>query len=111
MNVFDEALALHDKVHWDHVLIQHNYVNWQHADSLSDDGNADADSKYLYGELVKRDIPVFVMEPLLGGQLANLPQFAVDELKSRAPEQSLASWAFRFAGTMPRILTVLSGMT
>ncbi|MBQ6684128.1 MAG: aldo/keto reductase [Bacteroidales bacterium] len=111
VKVFDEALALHDKVHWDHVLIQHNYVNWQHADSLSDDGNADADSKYLYGELVKRDIPVFVMEPLLGGQLANLPQFAVDELKSRAPEQSLASWAFRFAGTMPRILTVLSGMT
>ena len=111
VKVFDEALALHDKVHWDHGLIQHNYVNWQHADSLSDDGNADADSMYLYGELVKRDIPVFVMEPLLGGQLANLPQFAVDELKSRAPEQSLASWAFRFAGTMPRILTVLSGMT
>ena len=51
------------------------------------------------------------MEPLLGGQLANLPQFAVEELKSRAPESSLASWAFRFAGTLPRILTVLSGMT
>ena len=111
VNVFDEALAMHEKVHWDHVLIQHNYINWQHAASLSPDGQGDANSEYLYGELAKRDIPVFVMEPLLGGQLANLPQFAVDELKSRAPEQSLASWAFRFAGTMPRILTVLSGMT
>lgn len=111
VKVFDEALAMHEKVHWDHVLIQHNYINWQHADSLSPDGGGDANSEYLYGELAKRDIPVFVMEPLLGGQLANLPQFAVDELKSRAPEKSLASWAFRFAGSMPRILTVLSGMT
>jgi predicted aldo/keto reductase-like oxidoreductase len=111
VNVFDEALAMHEKVHWDHVLIQHNYINWQHAASLSPDGNGDANSEYLYGELAKRDIPVFVMEPLLGGQLANLPQFAVDEFKRRAPESSLASWAFRFAGSMPRILTVLSGMT
>ena len=112
VKVFDETLALHDKVHWDHVLIQHNYVNWQHADSLSSDRRgADANSEYLYGQLAERDIPVFVMEPLLGGQLANLPQFAVEELKSRAPESSLASWAFRFAGTLPRILTVLSGMT
>ena len=102
---------MHEKVHWDHVLIQHNYINWQHAASLSPDGNGDANSEYLYGELAKRDIPVFVMEPLLGGQLANLPQFAVDEFKRRAPESSLASWAFRFAGSLPRILTVLSGMT
>ncbi len=111
VKVFDEALAMHDKVHWDHVLIQHNYINWQHAASLAPDGEGDANSEYLYGQLAERDIPVFVMEPLLGGQLANLPQFAVEELKSRAPEKSLASWAFRFAGTLPRILTVLSGMT
>ena len=38
VNVFDEALAMHEKVHWDHVLIQHNYINWQHAASLSPDG-------------------------------------------------------------------------
>ena len=74
-------------------------------------GGGDANSEYLYGELAKRDIPVFVMEPLLGGQLASLPDFAVEELKSREPQQSVASWAFRFAGHLPRILTVLSGMT
>lgn len=111
VRVFDYALSLHSKVHWDQVLIQHNYVNWRHAADLGDDGGHDANSEYLYGELASRDIPIFVMEPLLGGQLANLPQFAVDELKSRAPEASLASWAFRFAGTLPRVLTVLSGMT
>lgn len=112
VKVFDYALSLHGKVHWDHVLIQHNYINWQHAGDLAEDGDSgDANSEYLYGQLAERNIPVFVMEPLLGGQLANLPQFAVDELKRRAPNQSLASWAFRFAANQPRILTVLSGMT
>ena len=32
-------------------------------------------------------------------------------LKERNPEGSVASWAFRFAGTPPMVLTVLSGMT
>lgn len=112
VKVFDYALSLHGKVHWDHVLIQHNYINWQHAGDLAEDGDSgDANSEYLYTQLAERNIPVFVMEPLLGGQLANLPQFAVDELKRRAPQASLASWAFRFAANQPRILTVLSGMT
>ena len=111
VKVFDHALSMHEQVHWDHVLIQHNYVNWRHAGDLAEDGGGDANSEYLYGELAKRDIPVFVMEPLLGGQLASLPDFAVEELKQHEPQQSVASWAFRFAGNQPRILTVLSGMT
>ena len=32
-------------------------------------------------------------------------------LKEREPEESIASWAFRFSGTFPKVLTVLSGMT
>ena len=35
----------------------------------------------------------------------------VARLKKRDPEKSVASWAFRFAGTFPGVLTVLSGMT
>ena len=94
VKVFDHALSMHEQVHWDHVLIQHNYINWQHAADLAEEaGGGDANSEYLYGEL------------------ANLPDFAVEEFKRRAPEQSVASWAFRFAGNQPRILTVLSGMT
>ncbi|MBP5644680.1 MAG: aldo/keto reductase, partial [Bacteroidales bacterium] len=111
VNVFDYALSLHSKVHWDQVLIQHNYVNWRHAASLAEDGIGDANSEYLYNQLAERDIPVFVMEPLLGGRLASLPKFATDELKALAPEKSLASWSFRFSGNQPRVLTVLSGMT
>lgn len=111
VKVFDIAMEMHEKVHWDHVLIQHNYINWRHAASLSEDGEGDANSEYLYGQLSKRNIPVFVMEPLLGGQLANLPEYAVNEMKRREPQQSVASWAFRFAANQPGILTVLSGMT
>lgn len=110
IRVFDYLLKLQDegKYHWDHVLIQHNYVDWNHSKLINE---SNTNSSYLYGELAKRNIPMFVMEPLLGGQLANLNDHAVDLLKQRAPQASIASWAFRFAGNQPRILTVLSGMT
>ena len=51
------------------------------------------------------------MEPLLGGRLSNVPDNIVVRLKQREPEKSVASWAFRFAGSFPDVLTVLSGMT
>ena len=35
----------------------------------------------------------------------------VSRLKQAESERSVASWAFRFAGTWPGVLTVLSGMT
>ena len=103
--VFDEMLALHDTYHWDFVLIQLNYVDWHIAK-----GSA-IGAEYLYTELEKRGIPVNVMEPLLGGRLTKLPDHIVARLKQRAPESSVASWAFRFAGSQPNVLAVLSGMT
>ena len=110
VKVFDYLLSLQDegKYHWDHVLIQHNYVDWNHS-KLINEGNTN--SSYLYGELEKRNIPAFIMEPLLGGQLVNLNDHAIELLKQRDPQASIASWAFRFAGNQPRVLTVLSGMT
>ncbi|MBP5548692.1 MAG: aldo/keto reductase [Bacteroidales bacterium] len=110
IQVFDHLLKLQDegKYHWDHVLIQHNYVDWNHSKLLNE---RNTNSSYLYGELEKRNIPVFVMEPLLGGQLVNLNDHAVKLLKQHDAQASIASWAFRFAGNQPRILTVLSGMT
>ena len=43
--------------------------------------------------------------------MSNVPKAIADEFKSREPEKSVASWAFRFVGSYPRVLTVLSGMT
>ena len=108
--VFDRALAWHDegKYHWDFVQIELNYLDWEHAKQINPENT---DAKYLYAELHKRHIPVVVMEPLLGGRLAKVPDFISTKLRQREPERSIASWAFRFAGTPEDVLCVLSGMT
>ena len=108
IEVFDWLLSMHDKYKWDFVQIELNYVDWDYADEIN---QRNTDARYLYGELQKRGIPSVIMEPLLGGRLANLPQYLVTELKQRDPEKSSASWAFRYAGTPEGVLTVLSGMT
>ena len=102
---FDEFLKLHDKYHWDFVQIQLNYVDWRHATGRN------ADAEYLQIELDKLGIQSVIMEPLLGGRLSKVPQHIADRLKERNPEGSVASWAFRFAGTPQGVLCVLSGMT
>ena len=85
--------------------LQLNYLDWKHASGR----NVNAD--YLYGELEKRGVPAIIMEPLLGGRLSNVPDHIVARLKQQRPENSVASWAFRFAGSPDGVLTVLSGMT
>ena len=97
---FNEMLSYHEQYHWDFIQIQLNYVDW-------DGSNA----KALYEALEQYQIPGIIMEPLLGGRLSKLPDHIVGRLKQRSPESSVASWAFRFAGTPRMILTVLSGMT
>ena len=108
IEVFDTLLSWHDKYHWDFVQIELNYLDWDFADEIN---SRNTDARYLYAELEKRAIPAVIMEPLLGGRLANLPQFITTELKQRDPQRSVASWAFRYAGTPKGVLTVLSGMT
>lgn len=103
---FDELIALHDKYKWDFVQIEMNYMDWQHAD-----GKRNANAEYLYDCLDKKELPIAVMEPLLGGRLATVPENVTRQFKEREPDKSIASWAFRFVGSYPRILTILSGMT
>ena len=108
ISVFDYLLAHHDKYHWDFVQIQLNYLDWKYAKLVNKRNTA---AEYLYGELSKRGIPAVIMEPLLGGRLANVPESLAARMKQRDPDRSIASWAFRFAGSQPGVLTVLSGMT
>ena len=102
---FDELMALHEKYHWDFVQIQLNYMDWNHA------GRRNTNASYLQAELDKKGIPSIIMEPLLGGRLADAPDHIVDRLKEMNPQGSIASWAFRFAGSHDGVLTVLSGMS
>lgn len=103
--IFDHVLSFHDKVHWDFVQIQMNYSDWRNARGHN------INAEYLYAELAKRNIPITIMEPLLGGRLSNVPNHISARLQERESERSVASWAFRFAGSYPMVQTVLSGMT
>ncbi len=105
VEVFNWLLAHHDQYHWDFAQIEMNYMDWKHASER----NTNAD--YLYGECEKRGIQNVVMEPLLGGRLAKLPDAQAQRLQSRRPHDTIASWAFRFVGSHTNILTALSGMT
>lgn len=110
IEVYDYLLKMQDegKIHWDFVQIQLNYIDWKHAKEVNP---RNTDAEYLYGELEKRGIPAVIMEPLLGGRLAQVNNHLVGKYKSLRPDDSVASWAFRFAGTPKGVLTVLSGMT
>lgn len=108
VGVFDYLLSRHDKYKWDFAQIQLNWVDWKHAAEVNP---RNTNAEYLYGELEKRGIPAVIMEPLLGGRLSNVPDHIVARLKEEEPDRSVASWAFRYAGSHPGVMTVLSGMT
>ena len=88
-----------DYTKWDFVQIQANYYDW------------DTFSKEQYEEATKRGIPVVIMEPLRGGELAKLRPDAREVLETAKPGSTPAQWAFRYIAEKENVLTVLSGMT
>ncbi len=80
--------------------IQLNYLDWTLQDA-----------KAKYELLTERGIPVWVMEPVRGGKLANLQAVFADKLKALRPEDSVASWGFRFLQQLPNVKMILSGMS
>ena len=80
--------------------IQLNYLDW----TLQD-----AEAKVRL--LSERGIPVWVMEPLRGGRLANLTEAQTARLKALRPQESAAAWSFRWLQNLPEVKVVLSGMS
>ncbi len=80
--------------------IQLNYLDWTLQDA-----------KDKYDLLTERGIPVWVMEPVRGGKLAQLSQEHEALLKGRRPDASVASWGFRFLQRLPNVTVILSGMS
>ena len=80
--------------------MQLNYVDWDFQEA---------------GEKVEMcreyDLPIWVMEPLRGGMLVNLPEDKVAKLKEMRPDESTHGWAFRFLQSIPDVTMVLSGMS
>lgn len=98
---------------WDFVQIQCNYHDWDRGAELPAwmQQSERVPARWMYEKLTEKQIPITVMEPLLGGRLTRLSRSAIAILKQAEPERSIASWAFRFVGSLPNILCVLSGMT
>ena len=107
IKVFDYLLSQHDKYKWDFAQIQLNYVDWKHAKEVN---SINTNAEYLYEELAKRNIPIVIMEPLLGGRLVNVNNHVASLMKQKRPDDSIASWAIRYAGSPEGVLSVLSGM-
>ena len=80
--------------------IQLNYLDWTLQDA-----------KGKYNLLTERGIPVWVMEPVRGGRLAKLSDAEEAKLKGLRPDDSIASWGFRFLQGLPNVKMVLSGMS
>ena len=51
------------------------------------------------------------MEPLKGGRLASIRPEAEAILRKARPNDTPAAWAFRFVGSLPNVLLMLSGMS
>ena len=83
--------------HMEFCQIQLNYLDWTLQDG-----------KQKYEMLTARGIPVWVMEPVRGGKLAN---FESPRLRELRPDASTASWGFRFLQGLPNVKMILSGMS
>ncbi len=57
------------------------------------------------------NIPIWVMEPVRGGKLANLEEAQREKLASLSSGRSAASFAFRFLMDIPGVTVILSGMS
>lgn len=61
--------------------------------------------------LTEYGLPIWVMEPVRGGKLAMLPEDITRRMRHFRPDESTASWAFRWLQTIPDATIVLSGMS
>ena len=98
--LLESTLDKHPEIEF--VQIQLNYVDW--SSPLIRSGE-------LYEILHRRGVPVIIMEPVKGGRLANLRPELEEMLRAVRPDDTPASWAFRFVGSLDGVLTILSGMS
>jgi len=97
-DLLDHILTVHPEMEF--VQLQLNYV-----DVLR--GRAGE----LHEIALKHKKPIIAMEPIKGGTLASLTPAAESVLKTRKPDSSIASWAVRYAASLPGVSCVLSGMS
>ena len=95
-----KLLDAHPEVEF--VQIQLNYLDWNSPTVCSGE---------LYSILSERGIPMVIMEPVKGGTLAAIQDELEDRFRAARPHASIASWALRYVGSLPGVMTILSGMS
>lgn len=84
---------------WDFCQIQLNYMDDEIQQGIQG-----------YHDLVQRQIPVVIMEPVKGGKLAAFNEEVANKLKEYNPNATLSSWAMRWVGSLDGVKVILSGM-
>ena len=97
-----------DMYPWDFCMIQLNYLDWNEPGEPPSGSRQAGD---LYRKCREKNIPIFVMEPVKGGNLAALSADAESILKAQHPNASMASWALRWVGSKEGVITTNSGMS
>lgn len=86
----------------DIAQLELNYLDW-------DDPSIEA--RKCYELCVEHDLDVYVMEPLKGGVIVNLPDEIKNDFEEFNPDKSIASFAIRFCASLDNVKMVLSGMS
>ncbi len=97
LQTFKKWADLYD---WDFCQIQLNYMDVKHQQGMRG-----------YEILTEKNIPVIIMEPVKGGSLVKFNDKIEGLMKRYNKEASIASWAFRWIGSLDNVKVVLSGMS
>ncbi|KPU46074.1 general stress protein 69 [Oxobacter pfennigii] len=97
-DTFEEIINYYDG--WTFCQIQYNYMDVDNQAGMK--GLKLAASK---------GIAVVLMEPLLGGKLANPPKTVKDLFASHSKQKTPADWALQWLWNQPEVTVILSGMT
>lgn len=97
LEVFKKAVDIFD---WEFSLLQLNYMDIDHQQGIEG-----------YEILKERNIPVLIMEPVKGGNLANFNEEINKVFTDYSPDESIASWAIKWLANLDNVAVILSGMS
>ncbi len=95
----EEFLSLHGK-DMEFCQIQLNYLDYKLQNA-----------KRKVELLREHQIPIWVMEPLRGGRIVNLPEYEVEGIRRLSPSSTAVSLAFRWLMGIEGVDVILSGMS